>query len=182
MPLRIQQTKPRRGTTLFELLAALALLGLLFLGMRALLAQLGDGDERLRRAAIVADARGNGARTMRTLLRRAVAETDSARRFVGDDSTAMFDSACDVPAGWVEDCRVALVIAPRRDSSAVIAYLGAAVPETLLVTVAPAAFRYLDPTPSDYAWLGGWNARIVMPAAFALVTPFDTVMFQVGGR
>jgi hypothetical protein len=55
-------------------------------------------------------------------------------------------------------------------------------PETLVVTAAPAAFRYLDRTGSDYAWLGGWKARITLPAALALVTPFDTVMFQVGGR
>ncbi len=172
----------RRGTTLIELLAALALLGLLFLGMRALLTQLSDSGDRTRRAAVVADARGNGARTLRTLLRRAVAESDSTRQFAGNDSIALFDSGCDVSAGWTEDCRVGLAVVPRGDSSAVVAYLAAAVPETLLVTATPAAFRYLDPTPSDYAWLGGWRARITMPAAFALVTPFDTIMFQVGGR
>jgi hypothetical protein len=168
--------------TLIELLAALVLLGLLFLGMRALLAQLGDSGDRIGRAATDADARGNGARTLRTLLRRAVAETDSTRQFAGDDSIALFEGGCDVPAGWVEDCRVALAIVPRLDSSAVVAYLPGTAPETLLVAVAPAAFRYLDATASDYAWLGGWRSRLTLPAALAFVTPFDTIMFQVGGR
>lgn len=163
-------------------MAALVLLGLLFLGMRALLAQLGDGNDRIVRAASSSDARGNGARTLRTLLRRGVAESDTTRRFAGDDSIAIFDGGCDVPAGWVEDCRVGLAIVPRGDSSAVVEYVHATAPETLLVAAAPAAFRYLDRTESDYAWLGGWRSRITLPAALALVTPFDTVMFQVGGR
>jgi prepilin-type N-terminal cleavage/methylation domain-containing protein len=176
------RSNPRRGTTLIELLAALVLLGLLFLGMRALLAQLGDGNDRIGRASMDADASGNGARTLRTLLRRAVTRTDSARQFAGDDSIALFDSGCDVAAGWIEDCRVGLAIVPRRDSSAVVAYLPASAPETLLVAAAPAAFRYLDANASDYAWLGGWRSRLTLPAALAFVTPFDTVMFQVGGR
>jgi hypothetical protein len=168
--------------TLIELLAALVLLGLLFLGMRALLAQLGAANDRIGRAATTADARGNGARTLRTLLRRAVSESDSTRQFTGDDSLAVFDGGCDAPAGWVEDCRVALAIVSRVDSSAVVAYTRATPPETVLVTAAPAAFRYLDRSEADYAWLGGWRARITLPEALALVTPFDTVMFQVGGR
>jgi prepilin-type N-terminal cleavage/methylation domain-containing protein len=56
MPHPIHRNNPRRGTTLIELLAALVLLGLLFLGMRALLAQLGDSDDRIGRAAISTDA------------------------------------------------------------------------------------------------------------------------------
>ena len=163
-------------------MAALVLLGLLFLGMRTLLTQLGDGNDRISRAAMHADGRGNGARTLRTLLRRAVVRTDSTRQFAGDDSIALFDGGCDVPGGWVEDCRVALAIVPRHDSSAVVAYLPASAPETLLVAAAPAAFRYLDANASDYAWLGGWRSRLTLPAALAFVTPFDTVMFQVGGR
>jgi hypothetical protein len=119
---------------------------------------------------------------LRTLLRRAVAETDSTRQFAGDDTLALFDAGCDVPAGWVEDCRVALAIVPRLDSSAVVAYFPAAAPETLLVAAAPAAFRYLDLTASDYVWLGARHSRLTLPAALAFVTPFDTVMFQVGGR
>lgn len=182
MPQPIRRDNARRGTTLIELLAALVLLGLLFLGMRALLAQLGDGNERITRAAMGSDARGNGARTLRALLRRAVAESDTARQFAGDDSIAIFDGGCDVSAGWVEDCRVGLAIVPRGDSNAVVKYERAAPPETLLVTAAPAAFRYLDRADADCAWLGGWRARITLPAALAIVTPYDTVMFQVGGR
>ena len=163
-------------------MAALVLLGLLFLGMRTLLVQLGDGGDRVGRAAMDADARGNGARTLRTLLRRAVAETDSIRQFAGDDSIALFDGGCDVPAGWVEDCRVALAIVPRLDSMAVVAYLPATAPETLLVAAAPAAFRYLDATASDYAWLGRWRSRLTLPTSLAVVTPSDTIMFQVGSR
>jgi prepilin-type N-terminal cleavage/methylation domain-containing protein len=182
MPYPTQRSSPRHGTTLIELLAALALLGLLFLGMRALLSQLGDGGDRVNRSAAIADARGNGARELRVLLRRAISESDSTRQFAGDDLIALFDSGCDVAAGWVENCRVGLAIVPRRDSSAVVAYVPAVAPETLVVTAAPAAFRYLDPAASDYAWLGQWRGRITMPAALALVTPWDTVMFQVGAR
>ena len=54
-----------RGTTLIELMAALVLLGLLFSGCELLLcAQLGDGNDRVSHAALDADARGNGARTL----------------------------------------------------------------------------------------------------------------------
>lgn len=182
MPQPIRRDNARRGTTLIELLAALVLLGLLFLGMRSLLAQLGDGNERITRAAINADARGNGSRTLRTLLRRAVNESDTTRQFVGDDSIAIFDSGCDVPAGWIEDCRVGLAIVPRGDSNALVEYERAMPAETLLVTATPSAFRYLDRTDADYAWLGGWRARITLPTALAVVTPYDTVMFQVGAR
>jgi hypothetical protein len=174
--------RTRRGTTLVELLAALVLLGLLFLGMRTLLAQLGDGNDRVSRATVDGNARGNGAHLLRTLLRRATVGADSTHQFAGDDTNASFDAGCDVPSGWVEDCRVALEIVPRLDSSAVVAQLPGVAPETLLVSDAQTAFRYLSPAASDYAWMGGWGSRISMPAALALVTPYDTLLFQVGGR
>lgn len=182
MPHPTARDRARRGTTLVELLAALVLLGLLFLGMRTLLAQLSDGSERVGRATMDGNARGNGARLLRTLLRRATVGADSTHQFAGDDTNVWFDAGCDVPSGWVEDCRVIIGIVSRRDSSAVVAQLPGVAPETLFVSDAQTAFRYLDPVASDYAWLGGWGSRISMPAAIALVTPFDTLMLQVGGR
>src|SRR5258706_327528 len=96
MPSILHATRgDRRGTTLVELLAALALLGLLFGGARSLLSHLGDSNERLASEAQRGDARGTGERVLRALLRRATAGADSAHRFIADQTHAEFDSACD---------------------------------------------------------------------------------------
>jgi hypothetical protein len=44
------------------------------------------------------------------------------------------------------------------------------------------AWRYLDATPRDTAWATHWSSGTTLPAALALVSAIDTIVFPVQVR
>src|SRR5262245_22704695 len=104
---------PRTGRlafTLLEVMAALALTGLVLIGCWRLLAQLADSRDRIGVEFQSAARRANGVRVIRALLERAETSFDSTRQPAGAKAEVRFHSWCDVPSGWLERCDVTLSV------------------------------------------------------------------------
>src|SRR4051794_32365138 len=114
-----------RGFTLIEVMIALALSGMVLLGGSMLLVQTTDTRDRIAQQALEGDETYNGARLLRALVRNAQTTTDSTERFTGDARAASFVTECQTPGGWLERCRVQLLIDQRRDNAVVIGELRA---------------------------------------------------------
>ena len=162
------------------------------LGAVLLLDQLDDGAARIVARRADTDREANGARLLRRLVFEAHASADTMRKFVGDDRSASFHDLCDVPGGWSEPCdawspvwsrRVAsLTIDDRGDSSAIVADLSIGGSLVLRRAAARHAWRYLDATPKDTTWATHWSSGTTLPAALALVSASDTIVFPVQVR
>jgi prepilin-type N-terminal cleavage/methylation domain-containing protein len=172
----------RRGFTLLELILALALVGAAMLGGVLLLDQLDDGASRIVAQSADADRDANGKRLLRRLVFEAHAAADTSRKFVGDDHSASLLSWCDVPGGWSEPCDVTLSIDDRGDSSAVTADLSLGGSFVVRRDLGRRVWRYLDAAPRDTAWATHWSSGTTLPAAMALVSATDTVVFPLQVR
>lgn len=171
----------RRGMTLIEVVAALAVAGFALLGALLLLDQVSDGSVRIAKQGTALALDGNGARLMRQLLLDSYSTPDSADWFHGEANSATFTTRCQQPGGWMAACRATLILDRRGDSATVLAELSTG--ETLLlVRVAEnGSFRYFDPRATDSAWTGNWMASIRIPAALGIITNGDTSIHMMGG-
>src|SRR5688572_1142570 len=136
------QRADRRGFTLIELIAGLALAGGVFTLMLLLVDQLRDGRDRLLDGARRDNRAANGAELLRLLVARAELEGGPSERFIGTERGVQFRSWCDVPGGWLEQCMVRVFAAQTGDSSFVGADLSTGERLTLIATVDDIAFRY----------------------------------------
>ncbi len=168
------------GFTLIEVTAALALTGLSVFGAVLLLGQLGDTGTRIRRESANVSAQGNGDRLLRELLRHAGATIDTNERFRGDDRSTSYKSWCARPAGWLERCDVVLAVDIRPDSSVIVAQLSTGEQLVLRAQADSAWLRYLDPSARDSIWVTSWGTSLTLPAAVALISAKDTVVYPVG--
>lgn len=176
---RVPAENARDGFTLMEVVAGLALVGLVLAGIQALLVSTTDGRERIAREADVADEVANGERLLASLFANAEVSTDSLNRFVGDETHATFNTRCMVPAGWQETCRVQLRVADApagRD----VAWIDGAVPLILRHFDRHAELRYFGVVGAEEQWVNQWGTSIALPEAIALVAAGDTIV--VGGR
>ena len=175
--------RPRRkmgGFMLVEVMAAIALSGLVISGCVLLLQQLEDEAGRLRMETANVSRRANGERLLRALARNAAATSDTALRFRGDERSASYRSWCSTPSGWMERCGVLLVIDQGRDSSTIIAQLSSGDQLRLVTHRGPVVFRYLDLSARDSAWVRYWGQGLTLPTAIAVVRPRDTLVFPLG--
>ena len=178
-------TPPRRspaGFTLMELIAGLAIVGMLLLGCWLLLRQLEDAQQRFANEARQGDAAGNGLWTLRTLVRSAEAGADSASRFVGDNRQAEFNTWCEVAGGWLEPCRAILTLIPFGDSTLLEARLSNVGTYDLWRGPGRAAFLYFTPSVPDDTWVSVWGASISVPAAVGVATDQYLMVLTAGGR
>jgi prepilin-type N-terminal cleavage/methylation domain-containing protein len=180
--MRPRRRSARRAMTLIEVMAALAISGLLLMSGRALLAQLEDAGTTLGRSARANDKLSNATRTLYALVRRADVRADSASRFVGDSSSASFRSLCEQSGGWLEPCSVSVEIDIGPDSSSLVGQLSTGGTLTLQRWPGVGRFRYLDVTGAQDQWVSQWGRSIVAPAAMALVIATDTIVLPVAGR
>jgi prepilin-type N-terminal cleavage/methylation domain-containing protein len=169
-----------RGFTLVEVMAAIALSGLVVSGGVLLLRQLGDEADRIRIESADVARQGNGERLLRALTRNAEATSDTSRRFRGDERSASYRSWCSTPSGWNERCTVLLVIDQGVDSSTIIAELSSGEHLRLLKHRGAVEFRYVDPSAHDSAWTRYWGQSLKLPTAIAIVRSGDTLVFPLG--
>jgi hypothetical protein len=168
--------------TVIELMAALAIGGVLLVTGRALIGQLQDAATALGRSARANDERSNATRTLYALVRRADVRPDSASRFAGDSLGANFRSLCEEPGGWLQPCDVAVLLANRSDSTAITIRFSSGAALRLARWSGIGRFRYLDVAGAQDQWVSQWGRSIVPPAAMALVIPPDTIVLPVAGR
>jgi hypothetical protein len=159
-----------------------ALSGMVLLGGAALLDQVADARDRLAHQALAQDERANGERLLRQLVRNSVAGADSAERFTGNARSASFLTACTVPAGWRERCRMLLLIDSLADTSRVLLQL----PDESMIALGQEAeherFVYLDRVGGGRRVLTAWGTSIALPAAVGIVIASDTVWLPTGTR
>lgn len=168
--------------TIIELMAGLAIAGMLLLIGRALFGQIDDAGSALGRWARATDERSNATRTLYALARRVSVRPDSLRRFFGDSTGASFNSLCEQRGGWLEPCSVTVTIDETSDSSSLVGELSTGEKLTLARLAGAGSLRYLDVSGTQEQWVSQWGRSIVPPAAMALVVPGDTLFLPVAGR
>ena len=169
----------RAGFTLIELLVGLTLMGLLLLGLRAMLDALVITDERIALRAHSAERDGIGYRLLIDAAARARRTTATTAQFDGDASSIRFPSRCESAGGWLEYCVVRLRIAPSRDTMWVWGSFVTPV-EVPLFHGRTLEFRFLDRSAPAGVWIREWGSAIDTPLAFAIVHGNDTLIIPVG--
>ena len=177
-----QRSDVRSGFTLVELMAALSLASLVFIGVHQLIDALGIAGEQIVGQAQQEDERANGVRLLIDLVGRAEPPSDSAERFAGDETRASFATWCEAPGGWLERCRVQLDLTVVGDTTAVRATLPAGNQLSLLHVTGIAHLAYRDPTSRDESWTKSWGPSFTLPSALGIVAGRDTVFLPASGR
>jgi hypothetical protein len=168
------------GFTVVEVLAAIALAGVVVSGGALLLGQLDDEANRIANETATVSRYGNGERLFRALLRNAEPSTDTVDRFRGDEYSAAWRSWCERPSGWMERCSASLSIDRRPDSSALLVTLSTGEELVLAVHSGHVELRYLDLLARHSTWVRFWDRTITLPTAIALVRDRDTLVFPLG--
>jgi len=179
------QTRSRRkprGFTLLELMAGLAIVGVLFAGMHSLLDQLGDAGQRFSHEARRSDGSANASRMLRDLVQEAQSGTDSVDRFSGDDRAASFVSWCHMPGGWLERCHVLLELTPHGDSTSMLGTISHMGSFTMWAGKGDAHFLYFTPSTPDDTWVSAWGRSITAPRAIGVATDSYLMVLGAGGR
>ena len=179
---RPERRASRRGFSLVEMMVALLISGMVVLGARMMLEQLGDSAIRTIARSTRADREANGERLLRDLAGRLDVGSDASTGFSGEPGTAHFGSWCDVPSGWQEPCRVALVVVDRGQRSTLIATFAPNDSVTLLVREHPMQLRYLGEPRAAGRWFISWGAGITAPLAIAVISGTDTMIVRIGER
>ncbi|HXT16504.1 MAG TPA: prepilin-type N-terminal cleavage/methylation domain-containing protein [Gemmatimonadaceae bacterium] len=172
--------EPRRGVTLIEVLATLAVAGLVTLGCVLLLQQSSDESGRLVNAGNVSTRGGNGHDELRRLFRDAERSNDTTHAFRGDERSVAAMTRCRTSRGWTAPCSVIVTIDSLADSSIVGVQVDSGPTWPLERRRGAWSFRYFDHTSADSTWVKHWHTVATLPTAVALVTDADTVMLAVG--
>lgn len=175
--------RARDGFTLLELLAALAVSGLVAIGARRLVAQLGEAEERVRLEQAAFMTRINGERLARSVVARAEAAPPPDGRFAGASTGASFLSWCLAPAGWLERCRATLAVTVSSDSSVVV--LRAGLDQVVASRHRGAAtLLYYDARQPSEPWSTSWTSDAALPDAIGIAfrEPPDTLVLPTGAR
>jgi len=178
----MRRDRPRRGMTLIEIVAAIAIAGFVVASGAALLDQVNDAGARIAAAAASTARTGNGQRLFRELLARAEASVDTNDRFRADSGSVAYLTRCPNAFGWTEPCHVRLAMDYRADSTDIVAVFGDGREITVRAQAKRAEFRFLDLTHLDSMWARVWTTSATLPDAIAVVSGTDTVVFPVGPR
>lgn len=180
--IRVVKIGFRRGFTLIEVVAALAISGLIVVGARALLEGLGAQLMRLENLTRVADADANGERLLRGLLGQLEVPFGQAMTFGGDADSVHFSSWCRVPGGWEERCRVVLTFNASDDSVHLVARLSTRETLTLMGTGRSKGLLYLADAGEGGIWFEQWGDGRSVPVAIGVLLDNDTMIVRIGER
>jgi len=155
---------------------------MILVGARAMLGEVGDDVLRIRGDAEVQDREANAERTVRAMVGRIELGTGEGTEFAGDPSRASFSTWCDVPAGWMERCRVSIQVEERDNRIAIVAHPSIGGPVVLRKGLRTGALRYLISAEGGGSWLTVWGAGITAPLAIGVIAGTDTLIVPIGER
>lgn len=168
----------RRGMTLVELTAAIAVAGLVLLGALLLLDSVNDGVNRIEHDAASATTAGTTFALLQQLLHDATPGFDTTERFQGDEGAFTCWTKCEHAEGWMARCRVRLSVTDTAQTSVLRASFANGDERALQRYGRGARLRYFD---ADHeAWRTAWDASATIPIAVALVAGYDTAVYSVG--
>ena len=170
----------RRGFTLIEIVVALAITGIVVLGARFILENLGDHATRIGAAARAADASANADRWLRSAV--AQIDVDSAHRFEGDERRVQFQTWCQSPSGWQERCQVVLALKTGDQGSVFAGTLPSGESLVLRRDFGRGELRYLVSARAGGSWVTGWSEGITPPLAIGVILDGDTTIVRIGER
>jgi prepilin-type N-terminal cleavage/methylation domain-containing protein len=168
----------RTGFTLVELAAAIVVAGFAMLGAVLLLEAVDDSRARIARDARLIGGGAERSAMLRELLANAFATFDSTRPFEGSEDAVDFWTRCAAPRGWLAPCRVAMAIAPRRDSATLTVRVDGTEPRAVAHYASAARLSYLDV--EHGRWTSAWRASAELPGAMGVVIARDTLVYLVG--
>jgi hypothetical protein len=164
--------------TLIELIAAIAIAGIVLLGAILLLDVVDDNSMRLRRDVSQSNDSVATAHLVAQLLSNASLGSDSMEGFAGSSRDLSFWTRCADPRGWNARCHSTLTLADARDGAVLRASARGANEQTLGRYRASAYFQYFDV--DHERWRASWNATATMPAALAIVSDRDSTIYSIG--
>src|SRR5688572_20768519 len=171
----------RRGTSLIELVVALAVGGMLLVSARVVLQQVADATERAVQHSGIAEHDTNAERVLRAALGSTESATIVRSAVRGNSSSARIETWCDVPAGWQERCVLTLRVVAGSAENLLTADLG---PDTVVIRRGfdSAALRYVADTRYGGTWLTEWLSQITVPIAVGIIIDADTLILRIGER
>jgi prepilin-type N-terminal cleavage/methylation domain-containing protein len=172
----------RSGFTLIEVIVALTISAMILVSARAMLGEVGDDVLRIRRDAEVQDREANAERTVRGMIDRIELGSGDGNEFAGDPARASFSTWCDVPAGWMERCRVSIDVVRIDNKVAIVANPSIGGPIVLRGGLRTGALRYLVSAEGGGSWLTVWGAGITAPLAIGVIAGSDTLIVPIGER
>jgi hypothetical protein len=149
---------------------------------RVFLEAMADDAQAIVRHAIQSDEDANAERVLRELVRRLEIGTDDSARFTGHERIARFSSWCDVPAGWLERCKVTLAIDTRGREPVLAAALSTGELLVLRRGFSSGQLRFLSDAARGGTWFRSWGESITAPMAIGLVVDADTLILRIGER
>lgn len=166
----------RRGTTLVELMAALALSGIVLLGAHGLLSALTVTRAALAQRASVLEEIGVGFRHLREALMMSEAVESGAAPFFGDATGAAFSSRCRSGGGWYERCRVELQLTPYGAFTRLQMRERSGGWTEVLRREGSAHMLYRAMESDTAVWRDRWGTSIARPNAIGLAVGMDTIV------
>jgi prepilin-type N-terminal cleavage/methylation domain-containing protein len=168
----------RRGMTLVELIAAIAIAGLVLLGALLLLDSVSDSVRRIENDAAAVTADGTTFGLLHQLLNDATATFDTTKRFEGDDHGFTCWTRCREPQGWTAACRVDIAIVDSGPGSVFRASFANSNERTLQRYGRTARLRYFDA--DRQVWRSAWSGSATIPVALEVVAGNDTTIYSIG--
>jgi len=168
----------RSGMTLVELLAAIAVAGLVLLGAVLLLDGVEDSARRARQEAERLASGAHGSGELRELLDATFASFDTTERFEGGERAMVFSTRCPTPDGWSTPCRATLALDDAHDTTWLRVRLGDTNWRKLRRYSGDALLRYFDADREE--WRSRWLSSAFVPSAIGVVVSEDTLVYAVG--
>lgn len=182
---RAPRPRPRAaGFTLVEVMVALAVMGVVLAGARAMLGQIADDADRITAAAERADREGNAEALLRTIAAQVEVSAAPGRemRFTGRPEGARFHSWCQVPDGWLERCEATLGVIELEGEKVLALRLSTGEMLPLRRGFAEGEILYLRNAGNGGAWVHTWGESITAPLAIGVVADGDTAILRIGER
>jgi hypothetical protein len=167
-----------------EVMVALAVVGVVLVGARAMLEQVADHAARIAGAAEEADRAGNADALVRSIAGRTQVSAlpGSEVRFQGEPGMARFRSWCEVPDGWLEECDASLGLIQVDGGNVLALRLSTGELVALRSGFRQGEILYLRAAGNGGWWLRSWGSSITAPLALGLVIDGDTTIVRIGER